>query len=215
MTTNDKIIAQTHDDILEEIAVALDIPQFLFEESIDRYESIGDWLDRDGSTLSSYEPAIYPQGSFLLGTVIRPLSDADEYDVDLVCLLTARKTEFTQKSLKKAVGHEIALYARKHGMANPPEEGRRCWTLHYADDAQFHMDVLPALPDAQTYQLRLNQRGYKALAEDSVLSGRAIAITDWTSPQYAHQTEDWPQSNPMGYKGRNMPLGFGTGWPSS
>jgi hypothetical protein len=199
MTAHNKRPPQNHDDILKEIADALDIPPSKFEEAKDRYESIGDWLDRDASTLARYEPAISPQGSFLLGTVTRPLTDAEEYDVDLVCVLKATKAEFTQKSLKEAVGHEVALYAKARNMAKRPEEGRRCWTLHYADDAQFHMDVLPALPDAQRYQIMLKQHGYAGLAGDPALTGQAIAITDRILPQYEHVTGDWPQSNPMGY----------------
>jgi hypothetical protein len=199
MTAPDKKIARTHDDVLEEIAEALDIPTSKFEEAKERYESLGDWLGRDESTLSEHDPAISPQGSFLLGTVTRPLTDAEEYDVDLVSLLKASKAEFSQKSLKEAVGHEVALYAKAHNMAKHPEEGRRCWTLHYADGTQFHMDVLPALPDAQRYQTILKQRGYGSLANDPALSGQAIAITDNTLPQYEHETDDWPQSNPMGY----------------
>ena len=199
MTAHDKHPPRSHDDVLEEIADALDIPPSKFEEAKDRYQSIGDWLGRDESTLSEYDPAISPQGSFLLGTVTRPLNDAEEYDVDLVCLLKSSKAEFTQKSLKEAVGHEVALYAKARNMAKRPEEGRRCWTLHYADDAQFHMDVLPALPDAQRYQIMLRQHGYGTLAGDPALTGQAIAITDKTLPQYAQHTEDWPQSNPMGY----------------
>lgn len=199
MAANDCKIAQTHDDVLEEIADALDIPPSKFEEAKRRYEAIGDWLDRDESSLAAYDPAISPQGSFLLGTVTRPLTETEEYDVDLVCLLKASKTDFTQKSLKEAVGREVALYARAQNMKNLPEEGRRCWTLHYADGAQFHMDILPALPDAERYQIVLKEHGYGALADAPALTGQAIAITDRTLPQYALVTEDWPQSNPTGY----------------
>lgn len=199
MTKHDRKIARTHDDVFEEIAEALDVPPSKFEEAIERYESLGTWLDRDESTLSAYNPSISPQGSFLLGTVTRPLTDTEEFDVDLVCLLKASKTEFTQKSLKAAVGHEIALYVRAHKMAKPAEEGRRCWTLHYGDGAQFHMDTLPALPDEQRYQAMLKRYGYTNLANDLALSGQAIAITDNTLPQYEEVTDDWPQSNPMGY----------------
>lgn len=198
MTMHDKRLAKSHDDILEAMADALDIPPSKFEEAKSRYEAIGNWLDRPESTLSGYHPAISPQGSFLLGTVTRPLTQAEEYDVDLVCQLEASKAEFTQKSLKEAVGYEIALYAKAHSMAKP-EDGRRCWTLNYAASAQFHMDVLPALPDAQRYQAKLLEYGYRALAHDSALSGHAIAITDKTLPYYDQPTEDWPQSNPTGY----------------
>ena len=199
MSTYDKKTPKTHDDVLEELADALDIPASKFEEAKNRYESLGDWLGREESSLAGYDPAISPQGSFLLGTVTRPLTDAEEYDVDLVCLLDASKTAFSQKSLKEAVGREVELYARARKMTRKPEEGRRCWTLHYADGAQFHMDVLPALPDAQRYQQMLKEYGYDALARDPALAGRAIAITDNTLPQYPEITNDWPQSNPSGY----------------
>ncbi len=199
MTTHDKQLAQTHDDVLEKIADALDISQSQYEEAESRYKALGDWLDRNESTLSHYEPAITLQGSFLLGTVTRPLNDADEYDIDLVCLLKASKREFTQKSLKEAVGYEVGGYVNAHSMRNPLEENRYCWTLHYSESTRFHMDVLPALPDAQRYQEKLHQLGYSNLAKDSTLSGQSIAITDNTLPQYAYRTEDWPQSNPMGY----------------
>lgn len=199
MTTHEKQLAQTHDDVLEKIADALDISQSQYEEAESRYKALGDWLDRNESTLSRYEPAISLQGSFLLGTVIRPLNDADEYDIDLVCLLKASKREFTQKSLKEAVGYEVEGYVNAQNMKNPLEENQYCWTLHYAESTRFHMDVLPALPDAQRYQRKLQQLGYSSLAKDSALSGQSIAITDNTLPQYAYPTEDWPQSNPMGY----------------
>lgn len=199
MTAHVHNLAHSHDDVLEEIADALDIPPSKFEDAKSRYEAIGDWLDRDGSSLAAYEPAISPQGSFLLGTVIRPLTETEEYDVDLVCLLGASKADFTQKSLKEAVGHEVALYTQAQNMKHPPDEGRRCWTLHYADGAQFHMDILPALPDARRHQAILEERGYATIANDSALTGQAIAITDRTLRQYSVVTDDWPQSNPMGY----------------
>jgi hypothetical protein len=103
--------------------------------------------------------------------VTRPLTNSEEYDVDLVCLLKASKTEFTQKSLKEAVGAEVALYAEARNMTKPLEEGRRCWTLNYADGAQFHMDILPALPDAQRYQTMLMEKGCRVLASDAASPG--------------------------------------------
>ncbi|WP_206057420.1 nucleotidyltransferase [Nitratireductor sp. XY-223] len=199
MTIHEKKKAETHDDVLEAIAEAIDIPPSQYEAAVSRYESLGNWLDRNGSTIAQYDPEIAPQGSFLLGTVTRPLGDGEEYDVDLICVLKATKKDFTPKGLKEAVGHEVKLYAKAQSMSNRPEEGRRCWTLHYADDAQFHMDVLPSLPDAQTHQLLLERRGHTALAHDQSLTGQAIAITDWTLPQYELITEDWPVSNPLGY----------------
>lgn len=198
MTVHDKRLAKSHDDILEAMADALDIPPSKFEEAKNRYEAIGNWLDRPESTLADYEPAISPQGSFLLGTVTRPLTDSEEYDVDLGCQLKATKTDFTQKSLKEAVGYEVALYAKAQAMAEP-EEHRRCWRLIYAASAQFHMDIVPSLPDAPRYQAELLKHGYRDIALDAALTGQAIAITDNTFPNYDVPADDWPQSNPLGY----------------
>lgn len=198
MTVHDKRLARSHDDILEAIAAALDIPPGKFEEARQRYEALGGWLDRPESTLADLDPAISPHGSFLLGTVTRPLTDADEYDVDLVCRVNGSKAALTQKQLKDAVGHEVALYARARNMTHP-EERRRCWTLNYAEGAQFHMDVLPALPDAQRYQAQLRAKGFGILAADGDLSGHAIAITDNQRSDYAVISDDWLQSNPYGY----------------
>jgi len=199
MNSLNKKIAKSHDDVLEEIADALDISDSKFEEAKKRYESIGQWLERDGSELAKFSPEISPQGSFLLGTVTRPLKNEEEYAVDLICTLKASKSDFTQKSLKDAVGREVTSYANSNNMTKLPDEARRCWTLNYADGAQFHMDILPALPDAQRYQTMLVEQGYKDLAKSADLSGLAIAITDSTHPLYDQPTEDWPQSNPLGY----------------
>ena len=80
-------------------------------------------------------------------------------------------------------------------MNSPVKEGRRCWTLSYADGAQFHMDILPAIPDADALKLLLESRGYSP----SIWSDFAIAITDNTLPNYSRIDSDWPCSNPKGY----------------
>ena len=40
---------------------------------------IGEWLDGKDSSLSVYKPVIYPQGSFRLGTMIKPLGNAKSF----------------------------------------------------------------------------------------------------------------------------------------
>ena len=135
------------DDFLEKLAQSLDISDGHNEKAKEKYESVGQWLGRENSVLAPYNPEIYPQGSFRLGTVIKPLNDEDEYDIDLVCKVHLTKEICAPIVLKELVGREMKGYVKAHSMNNPAEEGRRCWTLNYADGAQFHLDVLPALPD--------------------------------------------------------------------
>ncbi len=129
---------------LKATADSLDIPEELRQEATLKYEDIGEWLGAEDSNLRVYSPEIYPQGSFRLGTVVRPIVDADEYDIDFVCRLEVEKEATTQKDLKKMVGDRLRL---RSDLARILEPLRRCWRLNYPK--QFHMDVLPAIPNIQ------------------------------------------------------------------
>ena len=167
--------------LLEKIAEELDIPESLYLEAKNRYESVGDWLSKDDSLLTVYNPEIYPQGSFLLGTVIKPISNKDEYDIDLVCFLAdLDKSETSQSELKSIVGTRLKENDTYERLLD--EEGRRCWTLNYANE--FHMDILPAIAD-----LDLQKIG--GLHQDAIL------ITD--KKKIDQGDVDWPKSNPKGY----------------
>ena len=74
-------------------------------------------------------------------------------------------------------------------MNSPAKEGRRCWTLNYADGAQFHMDILPAIPDIESFKELLESQGYAL----STWADSAIAITDKTLPNYSCIDPDWPR----------------------
>ncbi len=197
--SNRKVPARNHEELLVRIGEELDIPESKYEDAVRSYESLGAWLDRDESALSGFEPAIGPQGSMLLGTVIKPIGGVDDYDVDLVCTLKASKSNLSQQALKKLVGDEIRLYAKSQGMKNEPVEGRRCWKLEYSDGSQFHMDVLPAIPDSIRYRKRLIGAGYAELSGNEAFMKNALAITDNKTATYLIISDDWPSSNPFGY----------------
>jgi len=128
--------------LLNLIAESLDIPDSKYEDAVKKYEAVGNWLDADKSPLHIYRPTIYPQGSFRLGTMIKPINDGDEYDIDLVCHLEIDKNKVTQEQFKQMIGVRLREHETYKKML---EEGRRCWILNYANE--FHMDILPAIPD--------------------------------------------------------------------
>lgn len=180
---------------LAALAEELDISDTRYEQAEKSYNSLGRWLNRPESTLKDYGPAVYVQGSFGLGTVIKPLNEDEEYDVDAVCELTyLGKTQLTQQHLKELLRVEIESYRRAQSMHKPLHEGRRCWTLNYADGAQFHMDVVPALPNGESVRRMLEANRF-----DARWAGTAIAITDNERWDYRQITDDWPRSNPKGY----------------
>ncbi|ALR19664.1 MULTISPECIES: nucleotidyltransferase [Sphingobium] len=192
MATRATSIAKTY---LDALADELEISDTRYEQAEESYQSLGRWFNRPASTLRDYDPAVYVQGSFGLGTVIKPLHADEEYDVDAVCELKAlSKPQLSQETLKALVGAEMEGYRRSQAMAKPLREGRRCWTLNYADGAQFHMDVVPALPNAQDVRILLDSKGL-----DASRAATAIAITDNERLDYQQITHDWPRSNPKGY----------------
>ena len=183
------------EDYLAALAEELAISEARYEQASRSYASLGAWLRRPESTVLAYDPQVYVQGSFRLGTAILPLSDEEEYDVDSVCVLCNLATgNLTQQELKTLVGDEIKAYRRSQNMVKPVREGRRCWVLSYADGAQFHMDIVPAVPNAARQRLMLEARGL-----DMRWSDTAIVITDIRSPAYQYVSDDWQRSNPKGY----------------
>lgn len=121
----------------------LDLPRELANEAVAEYLRIASWLGAPGSPLAQNNLDLYPQGSFRLGTPIRPISREDEFDVDLVCHLEIAKEAITQAQLKALVGGRLKADPAAWGKL---EERRRCWTLFYK--GKFHLDVLPTIPDA-------------------------------------------------------------------
>ncbi len=181
-------------DILSILNEELDISDAKYQEAEDRYTAVGKWLERPDSLVRDYSPQIYVQGSFLLGTAIKPVGEDGEYDIDSVCTLELTTAECSQEELKQLIGSEMKEYARAQGMKKPVEEGRRCWTLNYADESHFHLDVLPAIPNAGAFRHLLETgRASSDWTDD------AIGITDNTLPDYTARNADWPVSNPKGY----------------
>ncbi|MYE36741.1 MAG: nucleotidyltransferase, partial [Rhodobacteraceae bacterium] len=179
--------------LLEDLAQSLQVSHNRYEDAERSYKSVAHWLQRPESKLHSVSTKVYIQGSFRLGTAIRPMQRKEDYDIDLVCELELSKAQISQSDLKTLFGNELRLYAKIHGMKTPVE-GRRCWTLDYADNAQFHMDILPAIPDASILRKKLKRLGHTTEWVKSTIS-----ITDTEHPKFEHVTIDWPHSNPKGY----------------
>ena len=162
---------------LNGISQDIDIAPSKFRQAVDRYEAVGRWLEGGEYEDCHGAPSIYPQGSFRLGTVVRPIRNGKEsdYDIDLVCELSIPKHLKGPKAVKMMVGDRLQANGVYRDLLDT--EGERCWTLEYAeqDGIGFHMDVLPSIPDSGHSQT-------------------AIAITDKQGSTY-----DWSASDPRGY----------------
>jgi len=182
-------------EMLRKSVQEISISKTQHETLVASYEAVGNYLAAN-EELRRFRPEIYPQGSIRLETAIKPISDDDDIDIDLVCEFSNIPSDWTQKDLKDAVGKCLKDSARYRDMIEKKDGGKRCWTLLYRQGSanNYHMDILPAVV-ADNYGLLLesfNHTDYSSLA---------ISITDKTLPNYATSTNHayWPHSNPFGY----------------
>ena len=138
--------AALFDALLETTIADFDVPLGIHQLAVRRYKNLGGYL-ADHWDDHPAGGVIYPQGSIRLGTMVRPIAEGADYDVDLVCRRDISKASTTQAGLKAEVGDGVSSFVGSGPDGNPQaSEGKRCWTLDYPAEP-FHMDVLPALPD--------------------------------------------------------------------
>ena len=126
-------------DLYERIVKTIDISNDMFDTAEHEYTQLGNWIDQE---TPQYSISVYPQGSFALGTVTKPIDDKDDYDLDLVCEF-ANQYGLSAEDLKCSVVKPLLLKYRK--TKRDIEEKRRCWHVEYDDVPHFHMDIIPAV----------------------------------------------------------------------
>jgi hypothetical protein len=190
--------------ILKEMLEGLELPQTAYEKAKGRYDDLGEWFSRRESSVAQHDPHIYPQGSFRLGTAIRPLMEGETYDLDLGCKLRQGiSTEtHTQEELKNLVGAELESYRQARGIQTKIKPKHRCWRLEYRDVMNFHMDVVPSIPAKIETTRRITERLMKSGLEEALAASETATtsvITDDRSPSFKTISDEWKISNPEGY----------------
>lgn len=169
----------TYSHPIKELLKEIDVSEYDYEKAIKRYESISAFVE--DSMLNQFNPYIFIQGSFKLGTAIKPIIDNGSYDIDMVMnLRSLSKRDLSQNDLKLIVGKVVKDYTSANGMTNAPKSGKRCWTIEYVDQHNFHVDILPTI-------------------NDSLLDDHKLAFTNRNNPNYNDVSDFWDITNPKGY----------------
>lgn len=173
----------TKEILVEKLAESLEIAPSQYQEAIKRFNNLKKYFE---NTLQDVD--IYLQGSFKLGTTIRPIKQMEEqdYDIDIVCELSDNTMGL--KEIKNSVGDIL-----KSSVYNKylDEEGKRCWTLNYKENDYgegFHIDILPCVKESQEKISKMKSKtNYPELLNTS------IKITNKVNNDYEEKT-----SNPSG-----------------
>lgn len=141
----------TLDDLLNRIVAAVQLTPEQHRQAEKQYLEIGEWLAAPGTSLAPYSPDIFPQGSMLTRTTVRPISiegEDIEFDIDVVGRHRIDPNEIHSKKLYILV---------KDRLEQNPEYKRRmelrgrCIRLSYPEH-MFHLDVIPACTDPDDIQ---------------------------------------------------------------
>lgn len=166
----------------------LDISPTMFKNATEKYKNVAKYLQEHGISAD-----IYPQGSFGIGTVIRPYRDGKDanYDLDCICNINTSKTDTTPKQVKMSVGDTLKESEIYESLLK--KEYERCWTIEYADiaDIGFQLDIVPAVDEDV-----VSIHNLQSLSHTPELISSSIAITD----KKGTLSYDWLTSNPKGYK---------------
>lgn len=133
------------DQLLDYSCRELQLSPTNHEAANTHYRAVGEWLSAEGSPLQRFDPVIYPQGSFRIGTTVYPIG-RNEHDLDFVCEMKIDWNRTPAISALNAVEQRL----RDHGTYAPMVERlKRCIRLNYS--GAFHMDILPAAPESVRY----------------------------------------------------------------
>ncbi len=190
--------------IIDGIAESIDIPDSAYEKAEKRYKDLGEWFGRKEARCQKFDPHIYAQGSFRFGTVIRPVDEDGEYDLDMGCRLRTGVTKLThtQQQLKELVGADLEDYRVARGIQEEKEEKHRCWRLKYADTLKFHLDTVPSIPESMERRRLIQEAIVRTGAPPDlamVVASLTGAITDNRLWNYRIIHEVWRLSNSEGF----------------
>lgn len=168
---------------LEEIIKKIDITETMAENAESKYKSVAKDLCEMGLDVD-----IYPQGSFALGTVVRPFTEGKDvdYDLDFICEINQKKKNTTPYAVKNSIGDVLINSGRT------VKEDDTCWVIDYAniqDNIGFKLDIVPAVEEEAKI---INSLILQGVLEQ--YASTAIAITIKKNNMY-----DWGNGNAKGY----------------
>lgn len=165
----------------------LDISPTMYKNAVEKYHALARHLEDSG-----IDADIYPQGSFALGTVVRPSANDQNanYDLDFICQVRGEKDSTSPRNLRQKVLKALiasAIYSDRLTFDD------NCFTITYADigNVGFSIDIVPAVDEDEVNKNRLKRE-----CDRPDLVNTTIAIPHCTQ----EKNYIWNTSNPKGFR---------------
>jgi hypothetical protein len=126
--------------MLADVAVRIQLSPTDYQQAVDHYHAIHEWIERDDGPLFGLVLDFYTQGGFAIGATVARHTTDNEFDIDVMVQLAYRTDvdpEFVLFVLDKAIRAQPG--SRYY---NKAERKTRCSTINYDG---MHLDVTPTV----------------------------------------------------------------------
>jgi len=134
-------LSEPVDVLLADVAIRVQLSRTDYGKADQRYQTLGNWIDRRGSPLERRVDLVYAQGGMAIDATIASRLTTDEYDVDFIAQLDLPRGTAPQAVLdllfSSIRGERGSLYY------DMTERRTRCVTVSYAD--KMHVDITPMI----------------------------------------------------------------------
>ena len=171
---------------IEDLIKKLDLTPAMYRNAKEKYDALKDFLkDKNESIM------FYPQGSFMLGTTVRPYKDQRErnYDLDSICLFNKREDETSPKEIRTELQNWLESSENYNSKLDYFD---RCITINYADYGSigFSIDVVPSALATEEIQMQMISKGGSPEYVNTAIEVAEVKKDD---------THRWISSNPQAY----------------
>ena len=134
-------LTEPTDLLLADVAIRVQLSRTDYDMAVDRYRTIQEWIERDGSPLENRVQLFYPQGSMAVGATIASKLRTDEFDIDVVAQLELpqgvsphQPLDLLYDSIRGKPGSRYYRMTKRR---------TRCVTVDYS--GKMHIDVTPVI----------------------------------------------------------------------
>ena len=125
------------DDLLNRMAASLQLDETRFNKMETAYKAVSEWIENGEGFFKNVEFEIYPHGSALAGTTVKP-TEKEEFDLDFVIHIRMDWEKYDPTEVYNELKRRLEEHDTYKKLLEPKN---RVLRLNYAGD--FHMDIMP------------------------------------------------------------------------
>lgn len=190
------------DDMLKRITESLQLNATRRKMVEERYEAVSKFIEQSEGMFRDAQ--IYAQGSYRLGTTVRP-RQGEEFDLDFVVQIDR---DWRNLPFNNVYNDFRRLMESNGNWGNLVEPKSRCIQLNYADE--FHMDIIPTctenqfgdknrimVPDRKEHNWVIsNPEGYALWFEKKYIKQKDIYLHNYYPGMEIRAAQELPKDDP-------------------